>query len=72
MKKLNDVLIFLLSILGIVFMVKYFISGDIVRALISLCLPVLMFLPKLLQKKITFKINIYFVCILSYGIRMYF
>lgn len=55
MKKLNDVLIFLLSILGIVFMVKYFISGDIVRALISLCLPVLMFLPKLLQKKI--KIN---------------
>ena len=51
MKKLNDVLIFLLSILGIVFMVKYFISGDIVRALISLCLPVLMFLPKLLQKK---------------------
>ena len=59
MKKLNDVLIFLLSILGIVFMVKYFISGDIVRALISLCLPVLMFLPKLLQKKIKITIKIH-------------
>ena len=49
MKKINNILTICLSILGIIFMIKYAINKDLSRVIISATLPLLLYIPNIIK-----------------------
>jgi len=62
MKKINNVVATILLIIGLYYLIKFSISKEITRILVSLCVPILVVLPKFFKNKINDKlVFIYYI-----------